>query len=60
MLQDLQAGKELELDCMSGAVIELAEKLGVEVPHIRAVHACAKLLDRVATAPAAGQLAARA
>jgi len=44
-LQDLEAGKPLELDCMSGAVIELAERLRVPVPHVEAVHACAKLLD---------------
>ncbi len=46
MLQDLEAGKGLELDCMTGAVIELAAKLGVEVPHVQAVHACARLLDQ--------------
>ena len=46
MLQDLEAGKPLEIDCMTGAVIELADKLGIPVPHTRAVHACAKLLDR--------------
>jgi ketopantoate reductase len=45
MLQDLEAGKRLELDCMTGAVVELAGQLGVDVPHIAAVHACAKLLD---------------
>jgi 2-dehydropantoate 2-reductase len=44
MLQDLEAGKPLELDCLSGAVIELADRLGVDVPHVRTVHACAKLL----------------
>ena len=48
MLQDLEAGKRLELDCMTGAVAELAERLGVDVPHVRTVHACAKLLDRLA------------
>lgn len=46
MLQDLEAGKPLELDCMTGAVIELANRLGVDVPHIKTVHACAKLLGR--------------
>jgi 2-dehydropantoate 2-reductase len=45
MLQDLEAGKRLELDCMTGAVAELAAQLGTEVPHIRTIHACAKLLD---------------
>ncbi len=44
MLQDLEAGKPLELDCMSGAVIELATMFGIDVPHISTVHACAKLL----------------
>jgi 2-dehydropantoate 2-reductase len=47
MLQDVEAGKPLELDCMTGAVIELARKLDVPVPHTAAVHACAKLLDRL-------------
>ena len=47
MLQDLEAGKRLELDCMTGAIVELAEHLTVDVPHTRTVHACAKLLDHV-------------
>jgi 2-dehydropantoate 2-reductase len=47
MLQDLEAGKRLELDCMTGAVTELAERLGVDVPHVRTIHACAKLLDHL-------------
>lgn len=57
MLQDLEAGKPLELDCMTGAIVELAGKLGVPVPHAEAVHACAKLLDRRARAPAAAPVA---
>jgi 2-dehydropantoate 2-reductase len=47
MLQDLEAGKRLEVDCMTGAVVELAEHLEIEVPHLRAVHACVSLLDRL-------------
>ena len=47
-LRDLEAGKRLELDCMTGAVAELAARMGLDVPHIRAVHACAKLLDHLA------------
>jgi 2-dehydropantoate 2-reductase len=47
MRQDLEAGKPLELGCMTGAVIELADRVGVAVPHTRTVHACAKLLDRL-------------
>jgi 2-dehydropantoate 2-reductase len=47
MLQDLEAGKRLELDCMTGAIVELATYLDIEVPHTRTVHACAKLLDQL-------------
>jgi len=47
MLQDLEAGKQLELECMTGAVIELAGYLNVGVPHIQAVHACATLLGQL-------------
>jgi len=32
---------------MTGAVVELAERLGVDVPNVRAVHACTLLLDRL-------------
>ena len=45
MLQDLEAGRPLELDCLTGAVIELADRLGVDVPHTRTIDACARLLD---------------
>jgi 2-dehydropantoate 2-reductase len=47
MLQDLEAGKRLELDCMTGAIVELAGRLGLDVPHVRTVHACARLLDEL-------------
>lgn len=47
MLQDLQAGKRLELGCMTGAVTELAGQLDIDVPHLRTVHACVSLLDRL-------------
>jgi 2-dehydropantoate 2-reductase len=49
MLQDLEAAKRLELDCMTGAIVELAAHLSIEVPHTRTVHACAKLLDQLRT-----------
>lgn len=38
MLQDRLAGKPLELDCLTGAVIEIGDKAGVDVPQTRAVH----------------------
>ena len=46
MLQDVEVGKPLEIDGMLGAVVELAEMTGVEVPTLRAVHACVSLLGR--------------
>jgi 2-dehydropantoate 2-reductase len=45
MLQDLEAGRPLELEAVVGAVIELGDRLGVPVPAMRAVYACAKMLD---------------
>jgi 2-dehydropantoate 2-reductase len=47
MLQDLEAGKPLELGCLSGAVLEIAERLEVPCPHVAAVHACTLLVDRL-------------
>ncbi len=47
MLQDLEAGKRLEVGCLTGAVVELAARHGIEVPHVRAIHACVSLLDRL-------------
>lgn len=47
MLQDLEAGKRLEIGCLTGAVVELAGHLNIEVPHIQAVHACVALLDEL-------------
>jgi 2-dehydropantoate 2-reductase len=45
MLQDLEAGRPMELEAVVGAVIELGERLGVPMPATRAVYSCAKLLD---------------
>lgn len=44
-LQDLEAGKRLETGCLTGAVIELAGQLGIDVPRTRAVDACVRLLE---------------
>ena len=46
MLQDVEAGKPLEIDGMLGVVVELAEITGVEVPTLRALYACVSLLDK--------------
>jgi 2-dehydropantoate 2-reductase len=45
MLQDLEAGRPMELDAIVGAAIELGERMGVAMPHTRSVYACTKLLD---------------
>jgi len=47
MLQDLEAGKRLEFECMTGAVVELSAYLSVPVPSVRTVHACVRLLDHL-------------
>ena len=44
MLQDLEAGRPLELEPVVGAVVELGEQLGIDMPHTRTVYACTKLL----------------
>ena len=45
MLQDVEAGKPLEIDGMLGVVVELAKTTGVEVPTLRALYACVSLLN---------------
>jgi 2-dehydropantoate 2-reductase len=47
MLQDLEAGKRLELEALLGAVVELAELTGTEVPRLREIYAVASLLAEV-------------
>jgi 2-dehydropantoate 2-reductase len=48
MLQDLEAGRPLELDALVGAPLDIGEKLGVPMPHTRTVYACTKLLTQEA------------
>ena len=47
MLQDLEQKRPLEIDALLGAVVELAEGSGVEVPSLRTVYGLTKLLDEV-------------
>ena len=44
MLQDVEAGKPIELESLVGAVVELGEKLGLPMPYTKTIYACAKLL----------------
>jgi 2-dehydropantoate 2-reductase len=45
MLQDLEAGRPMEIEAVVGAVVELGERLGVPMPATRAVYACVTLLN---------------
>ena len=45
MLQDVEAGRRMEIEAVVGAVIELGERLGIAMPTTRAVYACASLLN---------------
>jgi 2-dehydropantoate 2-reductase len=46
MLQDVEAGRSTEVDALVGAVAELGRLVGVPTPHIDAVYAATRLLDR--------------
>ena len=49
MLQDVEAGRALELEALVGAVIELGRITGTPTPHISAIYACARLLGSTLT-----------
>jgi 2-dehydropantoate 2-reductase len=55
MLQDLEAGRPMELEALVGSVVELGEKVGVAMPYTQMVYNCARLLGEssLAAAPAA-------
>ena len=44
MLQDLEAGRLMELEALVGAVVELGERLGLPMTYTRTIYNCAKLL----------------
>ncbi len=46
MLQDLEAGRPLELEAIVGSVVELGARLSVPMPCTQAVYACTKALSR--------------
>lgn len=52
MLQDLERGREPELDALLGTVIEIAARHHVEVPTLRAIDAAARLLFGLSDPPA--------
>jgi 2-dehydropantoate 2-reductase len=46
MLQDVEAGRPMELEAIVGAVVELGNKMGLSLPYTNSIYACAKLLER--------------
>lgn len=54
MLQDLDAGRPLELEALVGSVVEVGERVGVPMPHTRTVYSCAKLLAQSRESASAG------
>jgi 2-dehydropantoate 2-reductase len=46
MLQDVEAGREPEIDALVGSVIELARMTGTPTPHIDSAYALMKLLEQ--------------
>lgn len=46
-LQDVEAGRAMEIEALLGAPMELGRLVGVPTPHMDTVYACAKLLEEV-------------
>jgi 2-dehydropantoate 2-reductase len=46
MLQDLEAGRPMEIDALTGSVVELGDRLGIPVPHLRTLYSSVKLLAK--------------
>jgi len=51
MLQDLEAGRPMELEALVGAVVELGERVGLPMAVTRTVYNCTKLLAQTAANP---------
>jgi 2-dehydropantoate 2-reductase len=49
MLQDLEAGRPMELEALVGAVVELGERVGLPMTCTRTVYNCTRLLTECAT-----------
>jgi 2-dehydropantoate 2-reductase len=51
MLQDLEAGRPMELEALVGAVVDLGERVGLAMTSTRTVYHCTKLLSQCASQP---------
>lgn len=47
MLQDVELGRQLELDAIVGAVCEIGERIGVSTPSLNALFGITRLFGRV-------------
>jgi 2-dehydropantoate 2-reductase len=47
MLQDWEAGKPLETDCMTAAVVEIAGMVDVSAPNVQALHELTKAVEEL-------------
>jgi 2-dehydropantoate 2-reductase len=54
MLQDVEAGRSLEIEALVGSIMEMARITDTPTPHIDAVYACTKLLNRTMDRAGAG------
>jgi 2-dehydropantoate 2-reductase len=45
MLQDVETGRPLEVEALLGTVVEIGDRLGLALPHLRTIYACTQLLD---------------
>ncbi|NWJ48849.1 MAG: 2-dehydropantoate 2-reductase [Chloroflexi bacterium] len=51
MLQDIESGRPTEIEAIVGAVVELGRLVGVPTPHLEAMYAAVKLLERTLQTP---------
>src|SRR5579864_4964433 len=49
MLQDLEAGRPMELEALVGSVVELGDRVGVAMDHTHAVYSCTRLPAQAAS-----------
>ena len=54
MLQDVEAGRSLEIEALMGAVLEMGRLTETPAPAIETVYACVKLLNKVMLLQGAG------
>jgi 2-dehydropantoate 2-reductase len=51
MLQDLEAGRPMELEAIAGSIVELGHKMQLSLPCTEAVYACVRLLTQAGAQP---------